>query len=89
MPARTTVALGSCLSLVFCAASAAADGTSKVSETKGSSGWSYSFDDDPLESGGRDLSAPRIQVLAHALRQTLIRPRTAFVLEMFKSVEAL
>jgi hypothetical protein len=87
---RIAVTWGLVLSLVFGATTAAAgDSPPKVSEMKDRSGWSYSFDDDPLAGDGPDLSAPRIQVLAHALRQTLIRPRTAFVVEMLKSVEAI
>jgi len=90
MQANKRVVLGLGLALVFDASTAAAgDRASKVSEAQDRSGWSYVFTDDPLQGGGPDLSAPRIQILAHALRQTLIRPRTAFVTDMLKSVEAL
>ena len=90
MQSNKTIVLGLSLSLLFVASTAAADDRpSSVSEVKKATGWIYAFDDDPLSGGGPDLSAPRIAVMAHALRQQLIRPRATFVTEMLKSVENL
>jgi hypothetical protein len=90
MQANKTIVLGLGLSLLFVASTATAeDRPPKASEVKQASGWVYAFDDDPLAGAGPDLNAPRIQVLAHALRQQLIRPRATFVTEMIKSVENL
>jgi hypothetical protein len=52
-------------------------------------GYSYQFSDDPLAAGGFDAHDARILVASHVIRTTLIRPRTAFVVEMLKSVENL
>ena len=78
------------LSAAFVVSSAAAgDSASSVSETKAARGWIYSFDDDPLDATAFGPGESRLNVLRHARRETLIRPRTAFVSEMLKSVEAL
>jgi len=53
------------------------------------SGYRVNFDDDPLEAGGLGPIGARIPVMARASRATLIRPRTAFVAELLKSVEHL
>lgn len=54
-----------------------------------SSGYRVNFDDDPLEAGGLGPIGARIPVMARASHATLIRPRTAFVVELLKSVEHL
>ena len=52
-------------------------------------GYTYQFTDDPLAAGGFDAHDARIVVASHAVRTTLIRPRTSFVPEMLKTVENL
>jgi|SoiMethySBSTD1v2_1073268.scaffolds.fasta_scaffold74835_4 hypothetical protein len=51
--------------------------------------YSYQFLDDPLNAGGFGANDARIVVASHAVRATLIRPRTAFIVEMLKTVENL
>jgi hypothetical protein len=53
------------------------------------SGYRINFDDDPLAADGLGPIGARIAVMASASRATLIRPRTAFVAELLKSVEHL
>ena len=45
--------------------------------------------DDKLMDAGQDGTSPMILVRPRSVRMTLIRPRTSFVAEMLKSVEAL
>jgi hypothetical protein len=52
-------------------------------------GYSYMFDDDPLRADLRSSEMPLIRVASHAVRQLLIRPRTAFVPELLQTVETL
>lgn len=54
-----------------------------------STGYSVAFDDDPLQAGGIGGVTTRIAIVERASRSTLIRPRTAFVIELLKSVEKL
>jgi hypothetical protein len=51
--------------------------------------YSYRFVDDALTAGGFGGNDARIVVASHVIRTTLIRPRTAFVVEMLKTVENL
>jgi hypothetical protein len=51
--------------------------------------YAYRFLDDPLMAGGFGANDARITVASHVVRATLIRPRTAFVVEMLKTVENL
>ena len=53
------------------------------------SGYTYQFTDDPLAAGGFGAHDARIVVASHVIRTTLIRPRTAFIVEMLKAVENL
>ena len=53
------------------------------------SGYRVNFDDDPLTAEGLGPIGARIAVMQRASRATLIRPRTAFVAELLKSVEHL
>ncbi len=46
----------------------------------------YKFPDDPLNAPGFGASGSTVLIPIHAQRVTLIRPRTSFVQEMFKSV---
>ena len=57
--------------------------------TQDDKGYGYSFDDDPLHSGGFGPKDQLIRVRKKAARATLIRPRTSFVYELIKSVEDL
>ena len=63
--------------------------SSTVRAAAGTRGYMYQFTDDPLAAGGFDAHDARIVVQGHGIRATLIRPRTAFVVEMLKSVENL
>ncbi|MCL2449219.1 MAG: hypothetical protein FWD17_09750 [Polyangiaceae bacterium] len=47
------------------------------------------FDDDPLQGDFQSAAGPLIYVTHHAPKQLLIRPRTAFVPELLKTVETL
>jgi hypothetical protein len=49
--------------------------------------YSVVFLDDLLKGDGIDSSAAQIKVRPPSTRSLLIRPRTSFVMEMFKSVE--
>jgi hypothetical protein len=68
-----------------------AAGVSPASVSKGSGDgdYGYVFDDDPMQAGVMTADDPRIRVIAHGVRQVLIRPRTAFVPELLKTVENL
>ncbi|MDP9151211.1 MAG: hypothetical protein M3O36_14885 [Myxococcota bacterium] len=52
-------------------------------------GYGYEFSDDVMQAGAFTPEDPRIVVPTHISRVTLIRPRTAFVAELLKSVENL
>jgi hypothetical protein len=47
------------------------------------------FDDDPLGALSGDVLVPRIEVRGGFAHAGLMRPRTQFVVEMLKSVEAI
>lgn len=47
------------------------------------------FKDDPMSAGGLDPKGAVITIRPSAVRMALLRPRTQFVTEMLKSVEAL
>lgn len=49
--------------------------------------YSVTFIDDLLKGDGIDSNAAQIKVRPPSSRSLLIRPRTSFVMEMFKSVE--
>jgi hypothetical protein len=51
--------------------------------------YQYVFTDDPVAAGLLDQTSLPIVARTRVVRGTLIRPRTAFVMEMLKSVEAL
>ena len=89
MDMRRTAALAAGLVVLAISSSATAQDTRPRPAASGGDGYSYSFDDDPLQAGGLEPSFPRIPMIARADRSTLIRPRTAFVVELLKSAEAL
>ena len=51
--------------------------------------YGYTFSDDRLLADGFGPTYPRIAVRSYRGRATLIRPRTAFVIELLKTVETL
>jgi hypothetical protein len=59
----------------------------RSSET--SDDYGYVFSDDVMQAGAFTPDDPRITVVMRARRVTLIRPRTAFVAELLRSVESL
>lgn len=52
-------------------------------------GYGYVFEDDPLAAGGFGPNDSMVRVRRGAQRSTLIKPRTQFIAELIKSVEAL
>lgn len=72
--------------LAAVAPSASADDSPPASKTA-EEGHAYKFKDDPLQAAGLGPLGARIPVARSAVRATLIRPRTAFVVELLKSVE--
>jgi hypothetical protein len=50
--------------------------------------YTYSFEDDSLLAGATGVLGMPVRILPSATRVTLIRPRTAFVVELLKSVES-
>jgi hypothetical protein len=88
MNTHRLAALAAALGIVLLAPCAVAqDAPARPSPS--STDYSYRFNDDPLSATGFDPAFPRIFVMARADRATLIRPRTAFVVELLKSVEKL
>ncbi len=77
------------LAFALAGSAAAADDTHGPPAVKNETGYHYSFDDDPLQAGGLAPLVSRIAIAMRASRATLIRPRTAFVVELCKSVEHL
>lgn len=51
--------------------------------------YGYTFEDDPLNSGVAGTLGFVLKVRPKGAREILLRPRTSFVPEMLKSVEAL
>jgi hypothetical protein len=51
--------------------------------------YGYRFSDDVMQAGVFTPDDPRIVIASHVVRTTLVRPRTAFVAELLKSVECL
>ncbi len=76
------------VALVAVAPLAAADDSSPAA-TQDQDGIAYKFKDDPLQASGLGPLGASCPVLRRAARATLIRPRTAFVMELLKSVEHL
>ena len=84
-------------SFVLLAAPAIADETAPAKNTKTAAspdpkaekGYGYNFEDDPLQSGVAGTTGFVLKVRPKGAREVLLRPRTSFVPEMLKSVEAL
>ena len=86
------------LATVLLAAPAIADETAPAKNTKAAAastdpktdkGYGYNFEDDPLQSGVAGTTGFVLKVRPKGAREALLRPRTSFVPEMLKSVEAL
>ena len=58
-------------------------------EAQAGKDWAYTFCDEPVAGAENGGPPAKIEVRQRAIRVTLIRPRTQFVTEMLKSVEAL
>ena len=52
-------------------------------------GYAYTFDDDPLDATPESARGARITVRPIGKRTLLIRPRTHFIVELFKTAEDL
>jgi hypothetical protein len=63
--------------------------TESSTSTNSQGDYGYRFSDDVMQAGVFTPADPRIVVATHVSRTTLIRPRTAFVAELLKSVENL
>jgi len=82
------IVLPALVALAAAAPSAAADDSAPVAQNN-EGGYVYNFKDDPLQAAGLGPLGAWIPVARKAARATLIRPRTAFVVELLKSVEHL
>jgi hypothetical protein len=84
------VSLGVALALVAVGSTARAERPRTVQDQPLSEpGYGYVFTDDVMQAGAFTPDDPRIVVAGHATRVMLIRPRTAFVVELLRSVENL
>jgi len=81
-------AASAALAVLFVAAAGRAE-PPKTAASPLPGGYTYQFTDDPLAAGGFGAHDARIVVASHVIRTTLIRPRTAFIVEMLKTVENL
>jgi hypothetical protein len=78
------------LALVATSAVAAADPPKDARTSPASTqGYSYTFTDDSLLAGPNGVNDIRVNGRLPGMRQTLIRPRTQFIVELLKSVENL
>lgn len=78
---------GLSLVVVFARPAKAEDGHIRTHDTE--RGYAYTFVDDPLDGAPQDANSARISVRRGAKRTILIRPRTHFIVEIFKSAEDL
>lgn len=67
----------------------AKDSKAAAKDPKADKGYGYAFEDDPLTSGVSGTMGFVLKVRPKGAREVLLRPRTTFVPEMLKSVEAL
>ena len=94
MKKRLSVACAIASLFVLAAAPALADETAPAKAAAKDSkqsdkGYGYTFEDDPLNSGVSGLTGFVLKVRPKGAREVLLRPRTSFVPELLKSVEAL
>jgi hypothetical protein len=86
--ARCTIGFATVACLLLSSTSAAAEeAPSSVRTQDLRDGYSYDFEDDPLDADPHGARGDRIRVRPGAARTLLIRPRTHFIAEIFKSVE--
>jgi hypothetical protein len=84
------IALASALALVAVGSTARAERPQTAQDHLLSEpGYGYVFTDDVMQAGAFTPSDARIVVATRVQRVTLIRPRTAFVVELLRSVESL
>jgi len=84
------IAIGFALALVTVGSTARAERTrTSQDQLLSEPGYGYVFTDDVMQAGAFTPDDPRIVVASRAARVTLIRPRTAFVVELLRSVETL
>jgi hypothetical protein len=82
--------LGVALAVVTVTSAArAADTAANGARADSSEGYAYAFSDDVMQAGAFTPNEPRIVIVTRAQRVSLIRPRTAFVVAMLRSVESL
>lgn len=94
MMKRSAVALVVASLFALAAGPAFAEETAKgakttVKDQPAEKGYGYAFEDDPLNSGVSGTMGFVLKVRPKGAREVLLRPRTTFVPEMLKSVEAL
>lgn len=77
------------MAVVLTSVSSRADGGSRDSAAGSDKGYGYIFDDDVMQAGFMEPSDSRIAIVIHRAREQLIRPRTAFVHELLKTIENL
>ena len=87
MDMKRTVTAAVAAIVVLCSNLALADQT--YTENNTGKDQSVIFKDDPLAAGGWSPNDTPIRVMPSPKRVLLLRPRTQFVTEMLKSVEAL
>lgn len=77
------------LSLTLVASVASAGEGDEYTTADEKDGYSVKFIDDLLQDSATNGTGPMIVVSPRAIRVTWMRPRTAFVNEMYKSVEGI
>jgi hypothetical protein len=86
---KRTLAAAVAAMCVFCTNLAFADDTSTYVANQVGKDENVTFKDDILDAHGFGAGDVRIRVMPAPKRVLLLRPRTQFVTEMLKSVEAL
>ena len=86
---KTLAAAAAAAMCVFCTNLAFADDTSTYVENQNGKDQNIQFKDDVLDAHGFGAGDVTIRVMPAPKRVLLLRPRTQFVTEMLKSVEAL
>ena len=91
LPSPSLASVGFALALVAVGSTVRAEERPRTSRDPllSGPGYRYVFTDDVMQAGAVTPDDPRIVVTARAVRVTLIRPRTTFVVELLRSVETL
>jgi hypothetical protein len=87
LPQSIPCAVFVALAILVLSSNSRAESHSNATPVLARDDYGYIFSDDPLEAGAFTPADPRIVLMTHANRAQLIRPRTAFVVELLKSVE--